>query len=48
MLVLYVPSVAEYIGICCGYLTTCCYQSSSDWRSSKIASHYQTVFWGYR
>ncbi|KHG08836.1 putative 2-phosphosulfolactate phosphatase [Gossypium arboreum] len=46
VLVLYVLPVAEYTSICCGYLIACCYKVSSDWRSSEIASHYQTVILG--
>ncbi|KHG30523.1 hypothetical protein F383_16184 [Gossypium arboreum] len=30
VLILYVLPVAEYTGICCGYLKTCCHQVSSD------------------
>ncbi|KHG03159.1 hypothetical protein F383_27888 [Gossypium arboreum] len=46
VLVLYVLPVAKYTDICCSYLTVCCYQASSDWSSSKIASHYQTIILG--
>ncbi|KHG27512.1 hypothetical protein F383_34070 [Gossypium arboreum] len=38
--------MAEYIGICCSYLTACCNQASLDWRSSEFAPHYQTVILG--
>ncbi|KHG18609.1 hypothetical protein F383_08326 [Gossypium arboreum] len=43
MLILYVLPVAEYTGICYGYLTACCHQASSSWRLSELVSHYQTV-----
>ncbi|KHG22935.1 hypothetical protein F383_03925 [Gossypium arboreum] len=40
--------MAEYTDICCGYLTACCHQASSDWRSSEITSHYRTIIFGIR
>ncbi|KHG20669.1 atp-dependent rna helicase eif4a [Gossypium arboreum] len=46
VLVLYVLPVAEYTSICCGYLIACGHQASSDWRSSEIASRYQTIILG--
>ncbi|KHF99275.1 tRNA guanosine-2'-O-methyltransferase TRM13 [Gossypium arboreum] len=46
VLVLYVLPVAEYTGICCGYLTACCHQASSGWRSSEVASYYRIVILG--
>ncbi|KHF98333.1 hypothetical protein F383_37514 [Gossypium arboreum] len=47
VLVLYVLPVAEYTGICCGYLTTSYHQASPDRRSSEIRITLSNFHFGY-